>query len=188
MNEKPGEKKKMTRQQIVKEIVDWTLTIVIPVVVALLIHNYLFTFARVDGPSMLDTFTDNSIMGVSRLHYRLNAPARGEVVTCHYDEGSKLYVKRIMGLPGETLEIKEGIVYIDGKPLDEPYLTRIEDRDWGPYAIGEDEMFVMGDNRPISLDCRQNGSIPLSYLYGRVIFVALPIHDMRMTMDVPTYE
>ena len=98
----------MTKNKILKEIVEWALTILIPVAVALLTHNYLFTFARVDGDSMLDTFHDNNITGVSRLHYRLNEPQRGEVITCHYDETSKLYIKRIIGLPGETLEVVDG--------------------------------------------------------------------------------
>ena len=171
-----------------KEIIEWTLTIVIPVVVAMLIHNYLFTFARVDGDSMLDTFHTNNITGVSRLHYRLNEPQRGEVITCRYDETSKLYVKRIIGLPGETVEVKSGTVYINGEPLREDYLTRHDDFDFGPYEIGEDELLVMGDNRPVSLDGRILGPIPVDYLYGRVMFVVYPFSEMRGTMDVPDYQ
>ena len=116
-----------------KEIIEWALTIIVPVVAAMLIHNYLFTFARVDGESMLDTFHTNNITGVSRLHYRINEPQRGEVITCHYDEGDKLYVKRIIGLPGETLEVIDGTVYIDGTPLKEDYLTRRDDYNFGPF-------------------------------------------------------
>ena len=150
-----------------KEIIEWALTIIVPVVAAMLIHNYLFTFARVDGESMLDTFHTNNITGVSRLHYRINEPQRGEVITCHYDEGDKLYVKRIIGLPGETLEVIDGTVYIDGTPLK--------------------EILVMGDNRPVSLDGRTQGPIPVDYLYGRVMFVAWPFDEIRGTMDIPEY-
>ena len=74
----------MAKNKIAKEILEWALTIIIPVVAALLIHQYLFTFARVDGTSMLDTLHENNIMGVSRLHYRLNEPQRGEIITCNY--------------------------------------------------------------------------------------------------------
>jgi signal peptidase I len=178
----------MTKQKLFKEIVEWTLTIVIPVVAALLIHTYLFTFARVDGSSMLDTFHDNNIMGVSRLHYRLNEPQRGEVITCHYDQGRKLYVKRVIGLPGETVEMKAGQVYIDGVPLNESYLTRPDDRDFGPYEVGADEIFVMGDNRPVSKDSRMIGAIPKDYIYGRVLFVAYPFNEIRGTLSVPDYN
>ena len=170
-----------------KEIIEWVLTFAIPVVVAMLIHNYLFTFARVDGDSMLDTFHTNNITGVSRLHYRLNEPQRGEVVTCHYDESNKLYVKRIIGLPGETVEVKEGVVYINGEALKEDYLTRHDDYYFGPFEVGEDEIFVMGDNRPVSWDCRHIGAIPVDYLYGRVMFVTWPLSEMRGTMALPEY-
>ena len=179
----------MTKQKIIKEIIEWTLTIVIPVVAALLIHQYLFTFARVDGDSMLDTLHENNIMGVSRLHYRLNEPQRGEIITCNYPgEGSKLFVKRIIGLPGETVELRAGTVYINGEPIDEPYLTRVSGDDFGPYQVGEDEVFVMGDNRPVSRDSRSVGAISLDDLYGRVLFVAYPFNEIRSTMDVPQYE
>ena len=170
-----------------KEIIEWVLTFVIPVVVAMLIHNYLFTFARVDGDSMLDTFHTNNITGVSRLHYRINEPQRGEVITCHYDETPKLYVKRIIGLPGETVEIKSGVVYIDGVALEEDYLTRHDDYDFGPFHVDEDEILVMGDNRPVSWDGRHVGPIPVDYLYGRVMFVAWPLNEMRGTMELPEY-
>lgn len=170
-----------------REIIEWVLTIVIPVIVAMLIHNYLFTLARVDGDSMLDTFHTNNITGVSRLHYRLNEPQRGEIVTCHYDESSRLYVKRIIGLPGETVEIHGGTVYIDGEALQEDYLTRIDDHNFGPYFVGDDQILVMGDNRPVSLDGRQLGPIPIDYLYGRVMFVAWPISEIRGTMELPEY-
>ncbi len=186
---------KMPKEKLIKEIIEWTLTIVIPVALALLIHTYLFTFARVDGTSMLDNFQSNNIMGVSRLYYRYNEPQRGEVITCYYDPptGSlfktrKLMVKRIIGLPGETVEVKAGEVYIDGQALTETYLTRFDDRDFGPYTVGEDEILVMGDNRPVSYDGRYIGPIPKDYIYGRVIFVALPLNQIRSTMDVPEYN
>lgn len=99
----------MNKEKVLKEIVEWALTIIIPVLAALLIHTYLFTFARVDGGSMLDTFHSNNITGVSRLEFRIHDPQRGQIITCHYPgEGKTLFIKRIIGLPGETVELKEG--------------------------------------------------------------------------------
>ena len=150
----------MAKNKIAKEILEWALTIIIPVVAALLIHQYLFTFARVDGTSMLDTLHENNIMGVSRLHYRLNEPQRGEIITCNYPEdGNKLFVKRIIGLPGETIEIREGTVYIDGEPIAETYLTRVDDQSMDPITLAKDEIFVMGDNRPVSRDSRSKAAL-----------------------------
>lgn len=178
----------MAKNNIAKEILEWALTIIIPVVAALLIHQYLFTFARVDGTSMLDTLHENNIMGVSRLHYRLNEPQRGEIITCNYPgEGNKLFVKRIIGLPGETIEIREGTVYIDGEPIAEDYLTRRDDQSMDPVTLGDDEIFVMGDNRPVSRDSRAVGPLTLDEIYGRVLFVAFPFNEIRSTMVLPEY-
>lgn len=178
----------MAKNKIVKEILEWALTIIIPVVAALLIHQYLFTFARVDGTSMLDTLHENNIMGVSRLHYRLNEPQRGEIITCNYPEdGNKLFVKRIIGLPGETIEIREGTVYIDGEPIAETYLTRVDDQSMDPITLAKDEIFVMGDNRPVSRDSRAVGPLTLDEIYGRVLFVAFPFNEIRSTMALPKY-
>lgn len=178
----------MAKNKIAKEILEWALTIIIPVVAALLIHQYLFTFARVDGTSMLDTLHENNIMGVSRLHYRLNEPQRGEIITCNYPEdGNKLFVKRIIGLPGETIEIREGTVYIDGEPIAETYLTRVDDQSMDSITLAEDEIFVMGDNRPVSRDSRAVGPLTLDEIYGRVLFVAFPFNEIRSTMTLPEY-
>ncbi len=178
----------MAKNKIAKEILEWALTIIIPVVAALLIHQYLFTFARVDGTSMLDTLHENNIMGVSRLHYRLNEPQRGEIITCNYPgEGNKLFVKRIIGLPGETIEIREGTVYIDGEPIAETYLTRVDDQSMDPITLAKDEIFVMGDNRPVSRDSRAVGPLTLDEIYGRVLFVAFPFNEIRSTMALPKY-
>lgn len=178
----------MAKNKIAKEILEWALTIIIPVVAALLIHQYLFTFARVDGTSMLDTLHENNIMGVSRLHYRLNEPQRGEIITCNYPgEGNKLFVKRIIGLPGETIEIREGTVYIDGEPIAETYLTRVDDQSMDPITLAKNEIFVMGDNRPVSRDSRAVGPLTLDEIYGRVLFVAFPFNEIRSTMALPKY-
>lgn len=178
----------MAKNKIAKEILEWALTIIIPVVAALLIHQYLFTFARVDGTSMLDTLHENNIMGVSRLHYRFNEPQRGEIITCNYPgEGNKLFVKRIIGLPGETIEIREGTVYIDGEPIAETYLTRVDDQSMDPITLAKNEIFVMGDNRPVSRDSRAVGPLTLDEIYGRVLFVAFPFNEIRSTMALPKY-
>ena len=167
-----------------KEIIEWVLTFVIPVVVAMLIHNYLFTFARVDGESMLDTFHTNNITGVSRLHYRINEPQRGEVITCHYDETAKLYVKRIIALPGDEVVIHEGVTYVNGVPRDEEYVHYRDHEDFGPYIVEEGCVFVMGDNRANSHDSRAEGAIPEDLITGRVFAVLFPAgeaHFLSMT-------
>ncbi len=178
---------KMTQTELKKEIIEWVLTLIIPVIIALLIHNFLFTFARVDGSSMLDTLHHENILGVSVLHYRINEPKRGEIVTCHYDQTKTLYVKRIIGLPGETIRVEEDGVYVNDVKLKEDYLTRIDHTAYGEYAIGSDEVFVMGDNRPNSRDSRLEGPLPKNYLHGRVLFISYPFDEIKNLMHLPSY-
>ncbi len=187
-NQIENQENKVKKRSKKQDTIEWILTFVVPIVLALLIHNFLFTFAMVDGTSMLDTFQSDNITGVSRL-YRFNCePKRGEVLTVHYDEGRKLYIKRVIGLPGEKVELKGGTLYINDEPMIESYLTRIDERDFGPYYVGEDEIFVMGDNRPVSNDSRYVGAIPMDYIYGKVIFVAYPFNQMRLTNKLPVYD
>ena len=96
-------------------------------------------------------------------------------------------VKRIIGLPGETIEIREGTVYIDGEPIAETYLTRVDDQSMDPITLAKDEIFVMGDNRPVSRDSRAVGPLTLDEIYGRVLFVAFPFNEIRSTMALPEY-
>ena len=168
-----------------KEIIEWVLTFAIPVVVAMLIHNYLFTFARVDGDSMLDTFHTNNITGVSRLHYRLNEPQRGEVVTCHYDESNKLYVKRIIGLPGETVELRMGKLYVNGVFMEQDFEMTVNKTNFGPIKVPEDSYFVLGDNRNNSKDSRSAmvGPLERNMIKGHVRAVVFPFGNFRLITD-----
>ena len=177
----------MAKNKIAKEILEWALTIIIPVVAALLIHQYLFTFARVDGTSMLDTLHENNIMGVSRLHYRLNEPQRGEIITCNYPgEGSKLFVKRIIGLPGDVIELDEdGVVTVNGQTLDEPYVDELALGECDikfPYQVPENRYFVLGDHRATSIDSRSSviGCVEKSQIVGKVFLRVWPLSSFSL--------
>ena len=86
------------------------------------------------------------------------------------------------------MELKEGKLYINGEELVETYITRIDERNFGPYQVGEDEYFVLGDNRPISKDSCMVGCISRDDLYGLVMFVAYPFDEIRSTMELPLYH
>lgn len=125
-----------------------------------MLHNYVFTFATVSETSMLETLQDGQWLAVSVLHYRIAEPQRGDIVTCHYPgQGEKLFVKRVVGLPGETLQIESGRVYIDGQALDEPYVVYPSEESLS-IQLEEDQYFIMGDNRAVSLDSRSIGRCP----------------------------
>ena len=144
----------------------------------------------VDGSSMLNTLEDSEFMIATKFDYLMGDPERFDIVICDYpntDDG--MYrVKRVIGLPGETVELKEGKLYINGEELVETYITRIDERNFGPYQVGEGEYFVLGDNRPISKDSRMVGCISRDDLYGLVMFVAYPFDEIRSTMELPLYH
>ena len=183
---KPGKEKKPLN--VKKEILSWILTIAVAVAAALLIRTFLFEPIRVDGESMCDTLQDGEIMLVTKPEYLFGDPQRGDVVICKYTGRTENFVKRVMGIPGDVIEIRSNVVYRNGEALDEPYLTP-ERNDNGfsmaPFTLGEDEYFVMGDNRDNSHDSRNYydyftpAALTRDMIIGHVRCVVFPFSDIR---------
>lgn len=162
-----------------KEILSWVKVIIIAIVIAFAIDFFIIANASVPSGSMEDTIpTSARIIGL-RLDYLFEDPKRGDIVIFKYpDDESTDYVKRIIGLPGETVEIKDGKVYINGSdtPLDEPYVKGTPTGDFGPYHVPEDCYFMMGDNREDSWDSRywDNTYVQRSKIVAKVYFMYFP--------------
>ena len=115
----------------------------------------------------------------SDARYAFDPPTRGEIIVFHFPhDPTKDFVKRVVGLPGETVEVRSGTVYIDGFPLDEPYLQRIDRSDSRLTALGEKEYYVIGDNRRNSNDSRAWGVVPEANIVGKVWLVYWPWEDV----------
>lgn len=144
---------------VIKEIFSWIKVIVIAFVVALLLNKFVIVNANVPTGSMESTIQpDDRLIGF-RLSYLFSEPQRGDIIIFEYPVSpDEIYIKRIIALPGETMEIKDAKVYINGSetPLSEPYLKEewIVENDGLVLTIPEDHYFVMGDNRNNSLDGR----------------------------------
>lgn len=171
-----------------KEILSWILTIGIAVVAALAIRTFLFEPIRVDGESMCDTLQNNEIMLVTKPEYLFGDPQHGDVVICKYPGRKENFVKRIMGVPGDVIEVRSNVVYRNGEALDEPYLTDIRNDNgfsMAPFALGENEYFVMGDNRDNSHDSRNYynyvtpAALTRDMIIGHVRFVVFPFNAAR---------
>jgi signal peptidase I len=169
-----------------RALVDWAVVIVVALLVAFLVRTFVLAHFVVDGTSMYSTLYDNDRVFVNKLSYRLHDPNRGDVVVLHQDSGSgrdlssRDLIKRVIGLPGENIESRNCQVFIDGQPLDEPYLDP-EARNPGscgeavtPQTVPEDHVFVMGDNRGGSQDSRTLGPIEEGDLVGRAFVVFWP--------------
>jgi signal peptidase I len=139
-------------------------TVLPAIVIAVLINLFLAQATRVYGSSMEPNLHTDQRLVVEKVTYRLHGPRRGDVVVLRMPErGPELLIKRIIALPGETLEIRDGTVYIDH----EPYLVRRSGSTYGPTIVPEGQIFVMGDNRGASNDSRVFGPVSLDRIVGR---------------------
>lgn len=162
--------------------VEFFIYILIVVLVALAIRSFLVEPIRVDGNSMVPTLSDSEDMLVEKVSYWFNGPSRGDIVICFYPGYTESCVKRVIGLPGETVSVIGGKIYIDGSPLDESaYWNGEIIGDAGPVTVGAREVFVVGDNRNGSKDSRNSsvGCIPYSKVVGRVRAVVWPLSAYR---------
>lgn len=176
------------KNSVKREILSWILTLGAAVVIALFIRTLLFEPIRVDGASMNDTLADGEIMIVTKPEYIFGQPTVGDVVICRYPGRTEYFVKRLMGGPGDTIQVINNVVYRNGEALDEPYLTPERNNNgfsMEPFALGEDEYFVMGDNRDNSHDSRNyyaDGSpaaLTRNQIVGHVQFVVFPFDKIR---------
>lgn len=168
----------------------WIAEGLICLALALILRVWVVNLARIKGRSMMPTLHDREWTLVWRLPYRFRPPRRHEVVICHYPNRRlkrckwlpQAFVKRVIGLPGDTIEIIEGIVHINGEPLTEDYLDPDRcrfTRSRPPRLLGQDEYFVMGDNRDHSNDSRSVGPLRRRDIRGRVICVLWPLSQVR---------
>jgi signal peptidase I len=167
-----------------RALADWAVVIVVALLVAFLVRTFVLAHFAVDGPSMLSTLHDGDRVLVNKLSYRLHDPNRGDVVVLHQSAGAseRDLIKRVIALPGETIEVRRCEVLIDGQTLEEPYLDPEVvtpgrcGGDLAPVRIPAGHVFVMGDNRGGSQDSRSPtlGPIDEDDLVGRAFVVLWP--------------
>ncbi|MCD6519839.1 MAG: signal peptidase I [Anaerolineae bacterium] len=142
---------------------------VLPAVVIVLVVNiFLAQATRVEGQSMEPNLHSNERLIIEKVSYHFHPPRRGDIIVLRRPYGSsEPLIKRVIGLPGEVVEIKNGRVYINGKPLDEPYLNQATWGNMPPRLVPEEHVFVLGDNRGASNDSRAFGMVPFDDIIGR---------------------
>ena len=161
-----------------KRIIGWLIAIALAVGAGFFIRSHVAAVVRVAGDSMEPTLRSGDMALVTRFDYAHAAPRRFDVVQAEIPGRDGLYLKRVIGLPGEELEIKGGIVYVNGQPLTEGYATPSADE--LKVTLGADEYFLMGDNRPNSYDSREEdfGAVGAGCFRGRVRAILWPIDRM----------
>lgn len=154
---------------------DWLLAIGVALVLAVIIRTLIAEPTAVSGKSMSQTLQAGDKVMVNKFVYLISEPKRGDVVIFQTEEGHDL-IKRVVGLPGDQIEAKEGKVFVNGKELSEPYLdNHIKTSDFDLTKVPEGQYFVLGDNRSESADSRLLGTIPKSDMIGRASWIYWPL-------------
>ncbi len=156
----------------------WLRDLVVSVVVSGFIIIFLYQPVRVEGTSMLPVLEDADRLVINKLAYRVGEIHRGDVVVFLYPhDHEKSYIKRVIALPGDTLRIDHGQVYVNEAKVDEPYVPRqfTDDRSQPEMTVPQHEYFVMGDHRSISSDSREFGPVDRDLIYGKAAFVYWPM-------------
>ncbi|WP_096199341.1 signal peptidase I [Bacillus sp. FJAT-45350] len=175
------------------EIVEWTKAIVIALLLAVVIRYFLFAPIVVEGQSMMPTLHHSDRMIVNKIGYTIGKPKRFDIIVFHATE-EKDYIKRVIGLPGDTIEYKDDVLFINGEAVEEPYLDHLkadlETNDFLTYdftleqvadqsVVPEGHVFVLGDNRRHSLDSRDIGFVEYEDVIGKANMIYWPVSDIR---------
>lgn len=174
------------------ELWEWIKALIIAVLLAASIRYFLFAPIVVDGLSMMPTLHDQDRMIVNKLSYQIGEPERFDIVVFHAPE-NKDYIKRVIGLPGDTIEYKNDTLYVNGKAYEEPYLEEYKqqvidgpltdpftlEEKIGRDTVPEGHIFVMGDNRRFSKDSRHIGTVPIDEVLGKTNLIYWPVKDIR---------
>ncbi|WP_022793748.1 signal peptidase I [Marinococcus halotolerans] len=178
-----------------KEIWDWIKVIVVVVLIVVIVRGFLFANYVVSGPSMLPTVEDGQRMIINKIGYAFSEPERSDIIVFHANENSD-YIKRVIGLPGDTVEYRDDTLYINGEAQEEPYLEEYQNETSGAFTqdftlegvtgettVPEDSYFVMGDNRPRSEDSRADavGFVDEDQIVGEASIRYWPLDDFTFS-------
>jgi signal peptidase I len=160
--------------------ISWVRDLFLSVVIAIIVILFLYQPVRVEGTSMQPTLENEERIFINKFEYRFGLAdiGRGDMIVFWFPQDtSKSYIKRVIGVPGDTVEVRDGTVYVNGRPLAESYVAE-QNRDhvsWPAERLESDKYFVLGDHRNSSNDSRSWGMVPRSYIYGKAVFAYWPI-------------
>jgi len=175
------------------ELLEWVKTLGLAVVLALGIRTFVAEARYIPSPSMVPTLNVNDRLLVEKVTYRFRQPKRGDIVVFSPTEtlqewGYKDdFIKRIIGLPGETIAVKNGKVFVNGTPLEEKYILSPPEYVYGPVVVPENEYLVLGDNRKNSSDSHEWGFVPRDNFIGRASVRFYPFDRIGSLYNEPIY-
>jgi signal peptidase I len=163
--------------------VAWFRDLMLSVLIAVLVILFLYRPVKVEGTSMMPSLYDQERLFINQFSYKFGIGdiKRGDTVVFWFPEDTtKSYIKRVIGLPGDSIEVDDGYVIVNGKKLVENYIPREyrDDRSYPLHIVPPGEYFVLGDHRVSSNDSRAWGFVPKNYIYGKAVFVFWPLDRM----------
>lgn len=169
------------KEHAIKEIISWIKLVITAFIIAFILKTFIFQIAYVKGPSMEPTLHEGEILIVSKLSYRIGEPKRSDIVVLNDNLEHKDLIKRVIGLPGERINIKDGLVYIDGNILVEEYIqVPTYENEFEESIVPDSKYFVLGDNRLESRDSRSSslGFIDRKNIMGKAVFRLWPLNKI----------
>jgi signal peptidase I len=160
-----------------RELRSWTRDLAVALGLAIVVMIFLYQPVKVEGTSMNPLLSDQERIFINKFVYHFEPIERGDVIVFWYPlDRSKSFIKRVVGLPGETVEIRDGHVYINGQELADQYVPGgyLDGSTYAPHRIPADGYFVMGDHRDSSNDSRVFGPVPRQFIYGKAVFAYWP--------------
>jgi signal peptidase I len=180
-------KQEVVEYNFTSELWDWSKSLMIALVAVIVTNQLIVTQCKVIGSSMQPTLLQGERLLINRVIYKFRAPHRGEVITFVDPDPTQVkpiknLVKRVVAIAGDEVEVRSGLLYINGALLEEKYTdVSIEDGDWGPLKISNGQVLVMGDNRHLkaSRDSRIFGAVSTKLIIGRVEVVLWPLNKIK---------
>jgi len=170
----------LSRRSTFLSVATWSRDLLISVILAVLVILFLYQPVKVEGTSMMPALVDQERIFINKFVYKLGIGdiRRADLVVFWFPgDPSKSYIKRVIGLPGDTVEVDNGKVLVNNQVLPEDYVPdEYRDRvSMSPFKVGPEEYFVLGDHRSSSNDSRSWGAVPRNYIYGKAVFVYWPL-------------
>ena len=165
-----------------EQVKDWVVSIAGAIILALIIRTFIVELYIVDGPSMRPTLQHDERLVVNKFIYRVRNPERGEIIIFRYPrDPSRDFIKRVIAVAGDTVEIKDGRVYVNDEILHEDYILEKTLSEYPKVTVPEGTLFVCGDNRQNSLDSRSGdvGFLPLDNVKGKAMLVFWPVDEFK---------
>lgn len=180
--QRPNETMTQTTEEIAKEIkkekkggvLKEIISLAIVIIIVLLIKQFVVTPVQINGDSMLPTLDDGDVMILNKISYKISGIKRFDMVVI--DNNDTLLIKRVIGLPGETISVKDNKLFVNGKEVEQKFLSKDEITDDFETVVTDDCYFVLGDNRDISLDSRELGCFNINEIQGTTSLTIYPFN------------